>query len=306
MTNLVNHPGMFLNDAAAASLAKMEKEHGIFILSDAGRTIAQQQELINRWNQGGPQNRPPYLYQPAMPASASPHVKNGGEAIDLPHAGQRDWIKRWGAGYGWSFPLSWDVVHCVYNINADKSRIPASPSGDQDVKNRQTYLNVARQEQLVVDGIAGPATLNAIKRYQTYLTQRGFYAGTVDGIWGPQTEAAHAKNVKATEVVPPITSVTPTGLKWNGIQEMLKAKYAYVGNIDGIAGPGTVSAFQRFLNANAYSAGTEDGKWGDNTAKAGQRWLAKRYGYTGAIDGIYGPATRTAWAKAEAANAAAF
>lgn len=40
MTNLKNHPGMFLNDAAAASLERLENDHGVQPITDAGRTEA--------------------------------------------------------------------------------------------------------------------------------------------------------------------------------------------------------------------------------------------------------------------------
>lgn len=47
------------------------------------RTVAEQNELIRRWDAGGTYNRPPYLYPPARPANASRHVVDGGIAIDI-------------------------------------------------------------------------------------------------------------------------------------------------------------------------------------------------------------------------------
>ena len=112
MTTLRNHPGYWLCDDAAADFDRAEADHGVFIVNSAGRTVAEQQHLINRWNQGGPANRPPYLYKPAMPARTSNHVANGGVAVDL-----ADWrrfaqiCERY--GFRHTYPNS-DPVHFDY------------------------------------------------------------------------------------------------------------------------------------------------------------------------------------------------
>lgn len=122
MATLRNHPGFWLRDAAAQSFDRMEAAYGApFSISSAGRSVAEQQELINAWNRGGPRNRPPYLYQPAMPATASPHVMNGGEAVDVTNPAHRAWIAANGRRFGWRFTIPSDIVHMVYFATEDRS-----------------------------------------------------------------------------------------------------------------------------------------------------------------------------------------
>lgn len=114
---LKNHPDKFLNDDAAASLERLENDHGVQPITDAGRTKAKQQELIDAWNRGGPENRPPNLYEPARPAERSSHVKNGGEAVDVINW---RWWRENAAEYGWIVDYDWDVVHFRYDITKDQ------------------------------------------------------------------------------------------------------------------------------------------------------------------------------------------
>lgn len=298
MANLKNHGGRYwLRDDAAAAFDRMEAERGFIDLNDAGRTEGQQQELINRWNRGGSANRPPYLYQPAMPASASNHVRGGGLAFDT-----SDWrrVKEFAHLYGFKWLGNSDPVHFDYVGGGSGG---STPSGNQVTKDRQNWLNSSRGAGLAVDGIEGPATKQAYKNYQSFL------GVAADGVWGPATQAAHQRYYDSMNQPAPSnpSAGVPSGLPWVGIQKMLKgAGYGYTGAIDGIAGSGTVSAFQRFLNANGHNAGGVDGVWGPATAKAAQRWLAARWGYRSGIDGDFGPGTRASWAEAERQNSAAF
>lgn len=82
MATLKNHPGFWLRDDAAAAFDAYEDKYGVIRVSSAGRTKAEQQALIDKWNKGGKYNRPPYLYRPYMPAEGSEHVKGGGLAVD--------------------------------------------------------------------------------------------------------------------------------------------------------------------------------------------------------------------------------
>ena len=124
------------------------------------------------------------------------------------------------------------------------------------------------------------------------------------------TDPVHFEYVKAndrhlpgaTPPPPPVASKVPAGLRWYGIQEMLKDNDGYRGAIDNDPGPLTVGAFQHFLNRSGFDAGLQDSIWGERTGKAGQRWLKARWGYAGIIDNDYGNGTRAAWARAEAAN----
>jgi len=289
---------MWLNDEAATALAAYEEKYGVLTITSAGRTEAEQQRAIDRWDQGGVYNRPPYLYPPARPAATSPHVVNGGQAVDTP-----DFVKfrQHSEEFGFHWYGSGDPVH--FNFRGYKGGAPANVS--QLTRDRQTWLNHSRHAGLVVDGIEGPKTKAAYKAYQEFLKDFG-YKGAIDGIWGNGTQAAHQKYYEwFNRPVSKPQSGVPS-LRWQGIQEMLKRYYGYTGRIDGIAGTGTILSFQRFLAAHGYAPGHTDGLWGPNTAKAAQRWLKARWGYRGAIDGIFGPQTKAAWAVAEKANAAAF
>jgi hypothetical protein len=140
MTALANHPDKWLRPAAAASFDRMEAAHGSpFAISSAGRTVAEQQGLIDDWNRGGPANRPPNLYLPAMPATASPHVIGGGQAVDFIDAAQRAWIDAHGAAYGWRRNIPSDIVHAIYEEDRDthKNDAPAPAvaqnKGDEDM-----------------------------------------------------------------------------------------------------------------------------------------------------------------------------
>ena len=87
-------------------------------------------------------------------------------------------------------------------------------------------------------------------------------------------------------------SVTPqqSGNGWKDLQGGICRQNGYTGPADGIPGPNTWKAMQRFLKAWGYN-GPADGIPGPNTWKAFQRFLAANYGYTGIIDGIPGPLT---------------
>lgn len=133
MATLRNHPGFWMRDDAAASLARWEADHGIIGVNSAGRYEWEQQELINRWFQGGTYNRPPYLYEPKRPASASAHVANGGVAFDT---SEHSRFRRTCADYGWWQPYDWDVVHFEYDPKRDKQRNRPS-SGGNTVSSRE-------------------------------------------------------------------------------------------------------------------------------------------------------------------------
>lgn len=111
MANLKNHPGMWLRDDAAKAFDALEARHGVFTVTSAGRTVAEQQGLINRWFEGGIWNRPPYLYEPARPPETSAHVRDGGVAVDI-----QEWerFKIVAAEYGFYQTFNWDVVHFEY------------------------------------------------------------------------------------------------------------------------------------------------------------------------------------------------
>ena len=302
MAGLKNHPGLWLRDDAAAAFDAYEAAHGRRTVNSAGRTVAEQQEAINRWDKGGVYNRPPYLYPPARPAGASNHVAGGGVAVDI---GDYNTFKQHSDAFGFKWFGQSDPVHFDFVGGGGGGATPFS----QATLDRQRWLNTSRAARLAEDGLQGSATTAAFKNYQQFLSQSWGYTGSIDGIWGTGTQQAHQRYWNAWNAPKPgvpAASGAPTRFAWKGIQQMLKALYGYTGAIDGIPGVGTVSALQRFLNASGFNAGGVDGIWGPNTSKAVQRWLKSRWGYIGAIDGILGTGSEGAWLRADIANDRAF
>lgn len=299
MAALKNHPGLWLRDDAAAAINALEDKYGVIRINSAGRTPAEQNELIRRWDQGGWQNRPPYLYEPARPVERSNHVANGGIAVDV-YNYTSDRAKLNEFGFQWYGPS--DKVHYTFTGWGGNT-----PAGDEATRQRQAFLK-SRGWNLDVDGRQGAVTTQAYKEYQQYLQGRGWYSGAIDGQWGAGTQSAHEKFWAELNAAPAPSGggSVPSALRWYGIQAMLKGTGRYSGGIDNAPGGGTIRGFQDFLNDSGYSAGSVDGIWGPGTAKAAQRWLKARWGYTGAIDGAFGAGSNAAWQRAETANWNAF
>lgn len=229
MATLRNHPGYWLRDDAAAEFNQAEADNGVFVVNSAGRTVAEQQNLINKWNQGGTYNRPPYLYKPAMPATASNHVANGGVAVDI-----GDWrrfaqvCERY--GFDHSFPtatLSTSTTSVVEQVPAaDRSTRRQGPA----VAHRSVGYNLGPVRSRWSQGVptrsrlssstrpsfvrsVTPATSMAtgsgyegcaqrlltslnnanaeLKAQQQWLISRNYNLGPkgADGVWGPSTES---------------------------------------------------------------------------------------------------------------------
>lgn len=289
MATLRNHPGYWLRDDAAAAFDRAEADHGIFVVNSAGRTVAEQQDLINRWDRGGAANRPPYLYEPARPAETSNHVRNGGVAIDL-----GDW-RRFAAvcrdyGFQHTYP-SGDPVHFDFVGGG-------SPSRDDGTLHRQAWLN-SRGWDLVVDGIEGPLTTQAYKEYQSYLKDRGWYSGEIDGVWGPQTQAAH--EIYYAEVNPAPQASNPFGIPYCAGLQKVANLYLDSRNktpIDQVWGPKSAAGFAQFLRQNYGYSGNDE--LGPVMWAAIARWLRARWGYVG--NDTPGPVMREALQRAEEAN----
>lgn len=287
---LKHHPNYWLEDAAADQFDAAEDAHGVLDVTDAGRTLQQQQDLINRWNAGGAANRPPYLYEPAMPASASNHV--GGEAVDI---GNYNVFVAYCQNYGFrhTYPGS-DPVHFDFVGSAS-----APATGNATVQAEQAFLNSARGEHLTVDGVLGALTTAAIERYQTFLKASYGYTGAIDGLWGPATQAAHAKYY-AVWAVPaaPVAASNPFGI--SDVRGLQKVSNLYGGGtaIDNAWGDKSAAGFASFLNKNwGYSGNSTLGPvmW-----SAIARWLRARYSYTG--NDVPGPIMRGALQAASTAN----
>lgn len=243
--NLSNHSGMFLNQQAAPSFERMEAAYGrAFAISRAGATETSQQALINRWDRGGPANRPPYLYAPYRPASESPHVKNDGEAADFTNAAERAWIKDH-PEFGWVFNVASDVVHAIYVRSRDQ--YAGGTPVNSKVKTQQAFLNAHRGEKLVVDGIRGPLTIAAFKRYQAFLKSKNWYAGAIDGIWGTGTQIGHGHYVDSlSHPTQPPVGAPPTGPNAYRVIQTQLNKFGYGLKVDNIWGPKSHNALGDF------------------------------------------------------------
>ena len=127
-----------------------------------------------------------------------------------------------------------------------------TPSGNNEIKNIQTWLNNNYNTGLVVDGIYGSKTKAAlIKAYQTELNKQFGRNLAVDGIYGRKTSAAYVLVKQGAEGN--ITKI---------IQAMLYCKGYNPNGIDGIFGSKTTKAVKQFQKANGLDA---DGIVGKNT-----------------------------------------
>lgn len=287
MAQLKNHPELWLRDDAAKAYDAAEAAIGVMRTNSAGRTEAQQQHLINRWDKGGPSNRPPYLYAPARPARTSNHVANGGIAVDT-----SDW-RRFAQvceQFGFTHPYpSGDPVHFEYRGT------PAKKTSDL-VASRQRYLKYDMGEtELVADGIDGPRFKAAVARYQAVLKKAGLYKGSLDGDWGSGTETAHVAYKGKSSAK---TNSNPFGIsRVSGLQKIGKL-YGYKGKIDNIWGAGSAYGFAQFLRKNYGYVGND--VLGPVMWRAIAKWLRAKYGYVG--NDIPGPQMRAALKRAEEAN----
>ena len=232
MAALKNHPGLWLRDDAAAALNALEDKYGKIVINSAGRTVKEQNDLIHRYYVvGGPANRPPFLYAPARPASASNHVANGGVALDVRNY-SADRAKLNEFGFQWYGPK--DPVHYTFTGWAGNN-----PKANEVTRQRQNFLK-SRGWNLQVDGIEGPITRQAYREYQSYLKSRGWYRGAIDGIWGGGTQAAHEKFWNE------LNAPKPSGpLTYADIQRGLN-KFGYGLAVDGIWGRRSSNALADF------------------------------------------------------------
>lgn len=213
--NLKNHPGMWLNDAAASAINSLEDKYGVIRINDAGRYEWEQQELINRWDRGGPGNRPPYLYNPARPANTSNHVRNGGESVDVYNfTDDRAKLNEFGfEWYGTSDPVHYTFVGVA----------PVNPPA----------------AQWNPFGISFCAGLQKIANLNGGNT-------AIDQIWGQESAKGFAQFLRnfwgysGNDVLGPVM--------WAAIARWLRSRWGYVGN--DVPGPVMRAALQTAETAN--------------------------------------------------------
>lgn len=244
------------SDACAASVHRLDSAFGrILPINSAGRTYAEQAEAYRKYKNGGPL---------ALPPGTSIHER--GNAIDWHNS-------VWGilglnAGLGWRGQpinrhghrrtVSSETWHTEYEEGEDNFRGQGGGGFNQDVKNRQGWLNESRGESLDVDGVFGPATEAAIKRYQEFLRDNYGYGGAIDGDWGQGTQDAHQKYWDARRAGTAVGQSPYTqygGADWiRAIQQKLnRLNYGPLAE-DGEDGPATRAAVTRFQNDNGLGA----------------------------------------------------
>lgn len=130
---LKNHPGHYLRTDAADAFDAMEDEYGVIVLNRAGVPEAVQQSLIDRWNEGGPANRPPFLYEPKRPAKASEHVQF--IAVDVyNYTSDRHKLNKY--GFEWYGPK--DPVHYTF-IGWNR---PSGGTTNKEEEDEAMFVNV--------------------------------------------------------------------------------------------------------------------------------------------------------------------
>lgn len=313
MTKLKNHSAAYwLNPAAAAAFDRMEDAEGFIDLNSAGRTKAEQQGLINRWNQGGKANRPPYLYQPASPAETSRHVMNGGIAFDT-----SEWrrVKAFCGKYGFKWWGDSDPVHFEYvgapssggsnnNVSLHTGDIRKKqrqlnflnfPVGDEDGKPGNLFVAGTKNYQnfagLEPDGWNGNNTGNSldaqVKWVQSRLIAWGFPVGShgADGDPGDDTKNATFAFQKATGLTPDKIAGTDTR---NKLAQNPPSKSNIPVGRNATSRP--TREIQTYLIGQGYDLGKwgADNEWGQATGTAVWNWQGKN-GLE--QDSVWGPAS---------------
>lgn len=305
--------GQKVNRAAAVDYRRLEdafrQRFGLDLLISSGtRTYEEQLRLYNDYISGRSKVRAAAPWDPqAYHVETNPR---GPRAIDIRDSGGDDGVTRYGnvrsdwinanaerfnfvpRGYR-EFSEPWHL-EWQGTLATDSGGSPAGAPYDQKVLLEQQFLNAARGESLVADGIYGTATKAAYERYQTFLNTNGYaekagvYPLVVDGQWGNNTQAAHAiYYAEWTQTQFPKFPL-PAGYYFgpaDGPEESISGLYSYKGALtpwqqrmkdrgwpidpDGVYGPQTAAvatAFQKEKNL------TVDGKIGPQTWDAA--WTA--------------------------------
>lgn len=228
MANLKNHGGMWLRDDAAAAINALEDKYGVIRINSAGRTVAEQNDLIRRFDRGEPG-----IYNPARPAERSNHVRNGGIAVDV-YNYNSDEGKLNEFGFYRTDPGG-DPVHYEFRGWNGGGSAPASNNGSRpnpiDVMRALNWRGIAAMlrgtGRYQGDNVPGPQMFTA---FQRFLNEAGYsnavFNRGIDTDGRPGDETAKA------------------------MQQWLKSRWGYSGDIDAWLGSGTIEAWNRAENAN--------------------------------------------------------
>jgi peptidoglycan hydrolase-like protein with peptidoglycan-binding domain len=251
MADLKNHPGLWLRDDAAQAINDLEDKYGVIKINSAGRTEGTQQGLINRWHQGGAANRPPYLYRPAEPANTSPHVIDGGIAVDV-YNYESDRAKLNEFGFAW-FGAG-DPVHYNFRGRPNTGGGAARPGyQDNSAELRRFQGKLIQMGHDLgptgADAIYGPRTKKATLWEQGMAEKNGYPGGNVtdDGWPGAQTEAYLDWWLVGRHQRP--SSKSASEINYADIQSALK-RHGYNIDVDGVWGPKSSNALADFQSKN--------------------------------------------------------
>ncbi|QWY81842.1 endolysin [Microbacterium phage Honk] len=232
MASLKNHPGMWLRDDAAAAINALEDKYGVIRINSAGRTVAEQQELINRWHRGDRAG----LFRPAEPAETSNHVAHGGIAVDVYNYND-DRAKLQEFGFVWYGPS--DPVHYTFK----GWNPPAAPaSAPAAVDWNAGSVPAADPGGYNPFGIAWSKGLQKVARLYGY-------RGAIDGQFGPGSKAGFAQFLRANWGYSGDNELGP--VMWAAIARWLRARWGYQGN--DVPGPVMRAALSR-AEAENYKA----------------------------------------------------
>lgn len=220
-------------------------------VTSALRTRAEQTVLYTNWI-----NKVPGASLAAAPGYST---HESGNAVDVGNPAiypgdQRSWLLANCGNFGFSWTGRYFSSPELWHFDYVGSISAVAAVSNQDVVNRQNYLNGAFNAGLTVDGIVGPATTQAIINYQNVL------GITADGIWGPNTQAAHQAYYDAHHAAPVNTGV----LSYSDIQTGLN-KFGYGLAVDGVWGPMSHNALGDFQSKHNL---TVDYLVGPNTRAA--------------------------------------
>lgn len=176
----------------------------------------------------------------------------------------------------------WDILVPWMSGGGGAQSVPFTPSKPRPSRKFKplwtptgdmSVREIQRAVGVDADGLYGKATKAAVKRYQKRLGVKA------DGYWGARTEAAHKAKGGGALIVDGLRGpATIKALqKWVGAPVDGKIGPVTIGHLqrklgvadDGLLGPVTVKALQRKVGAKA------DGAWGKRTTRHLQRYLNK-------------------------------
>lgn len=204
------HPGMWLRDDAATAMNALEDKYGKIVINSAGRTVKEQQDLIDAWDRGERDG----LYAPARPAETSNHVRDGGIAVDVyNYTDDRAKLNE----FGFEWYGSADPVHYTFTGWKENNNVtPYNPFGIAFCAGLQKIANL-------------------------------YGGGTeIDQSWGPKSAKGFAEFLRQNYGYVGNDELGP--VMWAAIARWLRSRWNYVGNDE--PGPVMRAALQRAETAN--------------------------------------------------------